>query len=68
MGGDAQPQIHAQVVSALVDGGLDVASAIAMPRWFAEPERHLAPARSCAPNRGSGPACCATSGAWATRW
>ena len=25
MGGDAQPQIHAQVVSALVDGGLDVA-------------------------------------------
>ncbi len=45
MGGDAQPQIHAQVVSALVDGGLDVASAIAMPRWFAEPERHLAPAK-----------------------
>ena len=43
MGGDAQPQIHAQVVSALVDGGLDVGSAIAMPRWFAEPERHLAP-------------------------
>jgi len=45
MGGDAQPQIHAQVVSAMVDGGLDVGGAIAMPRWFAEPERHLAPPR-----------------------
>ena len=43
MGGDAQPQIHAQVVSALVDGGLDVASAIGMPRWFVEPEEHFAP-------------------------
>ena len=29
MGGDAQPQIHAQVVSALVDGGVDVATAVA---------------------------------------
>jgi gamma-glutamyltranspeptidase/glutathione hydrolase len=43
MGGDAQPQIHAQVVSALVDGGLDVASAVAMPRWFVEPEEHFDP-------------------------
>jgi gamma-glutamyltranspeptidase/glutathione hydrolase len=43
MGGDAQPQIHAQVVSALLDGGLDIASAIAMPRWFVEPAAHLAP-------------------------
>ena len=43
MGGDAQPQIHAQVVSALVDGGLDVASAVGMPRWFVEPEEHFAP-------------------------
>ena len=43
MGGDAQPQIHAQVVSALVDGGLDIAAAVAMPRWFVEPERHFAP-------------------------
>ena len=34
MGGDAQPQIHAQVVSALVDGGVDVATAVAAPRWF----------------------------------
>ena len=37
MGGDAQPQIHAQVVSALVDGGVDVATAVGAPRWFVEP-------------------------------
>ena len=43
MGGDAQPQIHAQVVSALVDGRADVATAVAMPRWFVEPEEHYAP-------------------------
>ncbi|MDP9481839.1 MAG: gamma-glutamyltransferase, partial [Chloroflexota bacterium] len=43
MGGDAQPQIHAQVVSALVDGRVDVASAVGMPRWFVEPEEHFAP-------------------------
>jgi gamma-glutamyltranspeptidase/glutathione hydrolase len=43
MGGDAQPQIHAQVVSALVDGGTDIATAIGMPRWFVEPETHFAP-------------------------
>jgi gamma-glutamyltranspeptidase len=43
MGGDAQPQIHAQVVSALVDGGVDVATAVAAPRWFVEPDDHFAP-------------------------
>ncbi|HET7027613.1 MAG TPA: gamma-glutamyltransferase [Candidatus Limnocylindrales bacterium] len=43
MGGDAQPQVHAQVVSALVDGGVDVATAVAAPRWFVEPARHFAP-------------------------
>lgn len=43
MGGDAQPQVHAQVVSALVDGSLDVASAVGMPRWFVEPDEHFAP-------------------------
>ena len=42
MGGDAQPQIHAQVVSALVDGGVDVATAVGAPRWFVEPEEHFA--------------------------
>jgi gamma-glutamyltranspeptidase len=46
MGGDAQPQIHAQVVSALVDGCVDVASAVGMPRWFIEPAEHFAPPES----------------------
>lgn len=45
MGGDAQPQIHAQVVSALVDGGLSPAAAVAMPRWFVDPPEHFAPPR-----------------------
>jgi len=43
MGGDAQPQIHAQLVSALVDGRLDVRTAIAAPRWFVEPADHFEP-------------------------
>ena len=42
-GGDAQPQIHAQLVSAVVDGGVDIATAVAAPRWFVEPARHFAP-------------------------
>jgi len=43
MGGDAQPQIHAQFVSAIVDGGVDIATAVAAPRWYVEPETHFAP-------------------------
>lgn len=43
MGGDAQPQILAQVASALVDGGVDVATAVGAPRWFVEPEDHFRP-------------------------
>ncbi|MFL5679944.1 MAG: gamma-glutamyltransferase [Chloroflexota bacterium] len=43
MGGDAQPQIHAQVVSGLVDGALDIRSAISVARWFVEPDEHFAP-------------------------
>ncbi|HEY5630234.1 MAG TPA: gamma-glutamyltransferase, partial [Candidatus Limnocylindrales bacterium] len=43
MGGDIQPQIHAQLVSALVDGGADIASAVAAPRVTVEPEGWLAP-------------------------
>ena len=43
MGGDAQPQIHAQVVSALVEGGADIGTAVAAPRWFVEPAGHFAP-------------------------
>ncbi len=44
MGGDAQPQVHAQLVSALVDGGLDIRSAISIPRWFVAPPAHFEPA------------------------
>jgi len=43
MGGDAQPQVHAQLVSALVDGGLDVRAAVSAPRWYVAAERHFAP-------------------------
>ena len=43
MGGDIQPQIHVQLVSALVDGGADIASAVAAPRVVAEPAGYLAP-------------------------
>jgi gamma-glutamyltranspeptidase len=43
MGGDAQPQIHAQVVSALVDGGVDIATAVGAPRWFVDGDEHFAP-------------------------
>ncbi len=43
MGGNAQPQIHAQLVSALVDGGVDIATAVAAPRWYVEPPDHFAP-------------------------
>jgi gamma-glutamyltranspeptidase/glutathione hydrolase len=43
MGGDAQPQIHAQFVSAVVDGGIDIATAVAAPRWYVEPRELLSP-------------------------
>ncbi len=43
MGGDAQPQIHAQLVSAMVDGGVDVRTAVGAPRWYVEPAGHFAP-------------------------
>jgi len=43
MGGHAQPQIHAQFVSAVVDGGLDIRTAVAAPRWFVEPPDEFEP-------------------------
>ena len=43
MGGDAQPQIHAQFVSAMVDGGLDIRTAVAAPRWFVQPAARFRP-------------------------
>ena len=42
-GGDAQPQIHALLVSALVDGDTDITTAVAAPRWFVEPGQHFDP-------------------------
>jgi gamma-glutamyltranspeptidase len=33
MGGRVQPQIHAQVLMRILDGGLDPARAVAAPRW-----------------------------------
>jgi gamma-glutamyltranspeptidase / glutathione hydrolase len=43
MGGDIQPQIHVQLVSALVDGGADLATAVAAPRVTVEPDGWFAP-------------------------
>ncbi len=43
MGLDAQPQIHAQFVSGVVDGGLDIRTAVATPRWYVQPRGHYAP-------------------------
>jgi gamma-glutamyltranspeptidase/glutathione hydrolase len=37
MGGDAQAQIHAQLVTGIVDEGLDPQAAIDRPRWRVEP-------------------------------
>ena len=56
MGGDAQPQVHAQLVSALVDGGLDIRTAVTAPRWYVEPAGALraagrGPARAPARHR-----------------
>jgi gamma-glutamyltranspeptidase / glutathione hydrolase len=52
MGGDAQPQIHAQFVSDVVDGGLDLAQAVAAPRWSVEPRFHFDPPRTVAIESG----------------
>jgi gamma-glutamyltranspeptidase len=43
MGGDIQPQIHVQLVSALVDGGADLATAVGAPRITVEPDGWFAP-------------------------
>jgi gamma-glutamyltranspeptidase/glutathione hydrolase len=37
MGGDAQAQVHAQVITAIVDAGTDAQAAIDAPRWRVEP-------------------------------
>jgi gamma-glutamyltranspeptidase/glutathione hydrolase len=43
MGGDIQPQVHAAFVSALVDGGADIAAMTAAPRVTVVPDGYLAP-------------------------
>jgi gamma-glutamyltranspeptidase len=43
MGGELQPQIFAQFVSAVVDRSADVPTALAAPRWAAEPIEHYGP-------------------------
>jgi gamma-glutamyltranspeptidase/glutathione hydrolase len=42
-GGDAQPQINIQVAGNVIDGGADLATALAAPRWYVEPAAHFAP-------------------------
>jgi gamma-glutamyltranspeptidase/glutathione hydrolase len=47
MGGEVQPQVYLQIVTALVDRGVDVAEAVSAPRWglqtrtILEPPDHL---------------------------
>jgi len=43
LGGAAQPAVFAVVVSALVDGEVAVATAVATPRWSPVPPAHFAP-------------------------
>jgi gamma-glutamyltranspeptidase / glutathione hydrolase len=43
MGGEIQPQVFAQFVSAIVDGGRSIADAVAAPRFAADAHRHHAP-------------------------
>jgi gamma-glutamyltranspeptidase/glutathione hydrolase len=43
MGGDIQPQVHVQLVSALVDGGAGIATAVAASRITVEPDGWFAP-------------------------
>jgi gamma-glutamyltranspeptidase len=43
MGGEIQPQVFAQFVSAVVDAGADVAAAVAAPRWAAMMRHQFGP-------------------------
>jgi gamma-glutamyltranspeptidase len=43
MGGDAQPQIHVQLLSAMLDFGLNVQQAISAPRWRSSRMRIVSP-------------------------
>jgi gamma-glutamyltranspeptidase/glutathione hydrolase len=41
MGGEAQTQIHCQLLTSIVQYGLDPATAIAAPRWFTRPSESV---------------------------
>ncbi len=43
MGGELQPQVFAQFISAMVDGTGDLATAVAAPRWAADVPAHGRP-------------------------
>lgn len=45
MGGEIQPQVFAQFVSAVVDGGVDIATGLTAPRWAAMMPGHMHPPR-----------------------
>jgi gamma-glutamyltranspeptidase/glutathione hydrolase len=45
MGGDAQPQIHVQLLTAILDFGMNLQQAIAAPRWRSGRMRLYPPAR-----------------------
>jgi gamma-glutamyltranspeptidase/glutathione hydrolase len=48
MGGDGQPQTMVQLVTGLLDDGLDPAAAVARPRWVARTDAPFTPLRSLA--------------------
>jgi len=56
MGGEIQPQVFAQFVSAVVDGAVTIATAVAAPRWSADVERHRGPLSVSRLERGIDPA------------
>ena len=41
MGGDAQPQLHIQMISGLYDKALDPATVAYQPRWFVKPTSNM---------------------------
>jgi gamma-glutamyltranspeptidase/glutathione hydrolase len=48
MGGDGQPQTMVQLVTGLLDDGLDAQAAVSRPRWVAQTDAPFTPLRSLA--------------------
>jgi gamma-glutamyltranspeptidase len=57
MGGEIQPLVYTQLVSAIVDGGLDIASAVGGPRWITGLVPDARPSSSRASTTPSSPGC-----------